>query len=528
MAATRAVRIIFAPALVLFASCSPPVRPYRVGIMYEGWHAPAVQAIEDCSGCARPALTVEDVVRSNGTVSLADAYATRDASKAAGFQFHKQPQDGFYCIYRKRATDTHGATGLRDCRNISATAARHAATLTEAGVDFVVVDSTNIQTDSEFGDAIQLRPFEVLAEEWHALRLRGLPSPQLAIWQNLQDPNGTLWRRFVDARGVYANASYGNGPGGSDLLLRDGRSGSGRAVFFTTASPSPQLVAALEDGQGPYNVTTQVMWALRDRFEQGEMAFMSPCTGGGGGGGGGVFTTSVPVENAPAPCAQKMTRNARLGPRGTALTVGPSYQLSYASLPWRAAGKLGGATLAAQFRTAFARRAELDTLLIGTFNEHVAQPQPNPFAPAYARAVSLGLGDTGPNGTAGADAAQLWVDMWGDGAARDLEPTVSDAGAAWRLLSSCLRVLAAAAECDDGSAAAGGEECCDTLAPQRRWRAVWVLALGARDLLATVDAAERTALLGGGGGWREVCTPFGGAAAFCNGTAAADAAADYS
>jgi hypothetical protein len=34
-----------------------------VGIMYEGWHAPAVQAIEDCAGCAPP-LTIEAVLRS--------------------------------------------------------------------------------------------------------------------------------------------------------------------------------------------------------------------------------------------------------------------------------------------------------------------------------------------------------------------------------------------------------------------------------------------------------------------------------
>ena len=115
-----------------------------VGIMYEGWHAPATQAIEDCRGCAAP-ITIEDVLRSNGTLSLTDAYATANASVSQGFHFHKKPLQGFYCIYRKRATDAHGATGLRDCRDISSTTARHAAVLSAANISFIVADSTNIQ-----------------------------------------------------------------------------------------------------------------------------------------------------------------------------------------------------------------------------------------------------------------------------------------------------------------------------------------------------------------------------------------------
>ena len=191
---TILMMILAAAASSSPASASMPT----VGIMYEGWHAPAVQAIEDCAGCAPP-LTIEAVLRSNGTKSLADAYATVNASISQAFHFHTEPLHGsFYCMYRKRASDAHGATGLRDCRGIPATAARHAALLRAANISFVVADSTNIQSDCEFGDAIQLRPFEVLAEEWHALRLRGLPTLQIAIWQNLQDPTGELWRRFVD------------------------------------------------------------------------------------------------------------------------------------------------------------------------------------------------------------------------------------------------------------------------------------------------------------------------------------------
>ena len=98
---------------------------------------------------------------------------------------------------------------------------------------------------------------------------------------------------------------------------------------------------------------------------------------------------------------------------GTSVTVGPSFQLSYASLPFRASGTLGGLTLRRQFETAFALHSvtskssgglPLDYLLIGTFNEHIAQPQKNGFGnPA---AVSMGLEDD-------ADATALWVDAYG-------------------------------------------------------------------------------------------------------------------
>ena len=342
----------------------------------------------------------------------------------------------------------------------------------------------------------------------------------------LQDAQGTLWRRFVDADSVYANTSYGNGPGGSDLLLRDGR--TGRPAFFTTANPSPELVSQLEDVSGQFNVTTAVLWAERDTFDRGELAFFSPCVDAASG----AFTTSVPLENTPGACAQKHTTHGPLGPRGTALSVSPSYQLSYASLPWRASGKLGGATLKAQFATAFALRDQLDFIFIGTFNEHIAQPQANPYVIANPHALSLGLGDSAAGGRADSGAEQLWVDMYGDGITRDVEPSVSDRGAMWHLLTSCLRVLAAAEDCSGAAnGAMAAEACCDTEVAAQRWLAVWALSRRSTDpaladWLVTVDAAERASLVQSGS-WEEVCTPFGGASAFCDGNASTHPTADY-
>lgn len=117
---------------------------------------------------------------------------------------------------------------IPDCANITATLTRHANMLVGAGVDFVVADSTNLYMQGSFADAIQLRPFEVLLEEWLALRKEGITTPQATIWQNIQKPTGNLWESFVE---VYKNPDY------ADLIYKD--KATGKPVFFVTADPDP-------------------------------------------------------------------------------------------------------------------------------------------------------------------------------------------------------------------------------------------------------------------------------------------------
>ena len=89
------------------------------------------------------------------------------------------------------------------------------------------------------------------------------------------------------------------------------------------------------------------MWALSSKFDSGEWSFFSPCTDASG-----AFTSSVYSSNS-IPCNQSTTTNSPIGYRGTSATVSPSYQLSYSSLPFMAAAKLGGLTLKKQFQQAF-------------------------------------------------------------------------------------------------------------------------------------------------------------------------------
>jgi hypothetical protein len=47
------------------------------------------------------------------------------------------------------------------------------------------------------GDVLQLRPFEVVAEEWTTLRAQNISTPQVTIWQTLSNPAGNLYQKFV-------------------------------------------------------------------------------------------------------------------------------------------------------------------------------------------------------------------------------------------------------------------------------------------------------------------------------------------
>jgi hypothetical protein len=91
--------------LLLLFGRSRAGRP-SVGIMYEGWHAYAYW------GRGAGGITVEDVIRSNGTLTLADMDV--DLSQALNFYWHKEPQAGFYCIYRKRSNEAEGC--VPDCK----------------------------------------------------------------------------------------------------------------------------------------------------------------------------------------------------------------------------------------------------------------------------------------------------------------------------------------------------------------------------------------------------------------------------
>jgi hypothetical protein len=78
-------------------------------------------------------------------------------------------------------------------------------------------------------------------------------------------------------------------------------------------------------------------------------------------------------------------------------------------------------------------------VMLSSFNEWVAQPQPNPFNPQFSYSVGLPWD---------AQRTDLWVDSFGDSMSRDIEPSVADGSSIFDIMESCLRVarIAAGAE----------------------------------------------------------------------------------
>jgi hypothetical protein len=318
------------------------------------------------------------------------------------------------------------------------------------------------------------------------MRREGSPTPQIAAWVPVASPFGAepMYRRVLDA---YEAAE-------PDLLFT---ADDGRPTIFAAAATAPDPDGLAEIAAA--GVLAVPMWGNLDAstLSSGTAGWMQPCTDGG------QFTTLVEPGK---PCNQSY---ATATPLGTIVSVSRSFQVGYASLPFQASGRLGGLTLQKQMETALA--VQPDVLIFNAWNEHIAQPQANPYDPWLGGLRrSMGVTDASDD-----TADWLWVDLYGADLNRDLEPTVEDGGAGLALLQSCLRVWrTGATTCSDAS-----EACCAlaegrTLIRSVRYRGADPYAV---DHVPTSDPAEASALVASGA-WEEVCNPLYGPPGLCTGT----------
>jgi hypothetical protein len=544
-----------------------------LGVLYEGWQGYAANASATVAAMGGTPLAVEQVIESNGTLALADVWQKYPgvSGLTAGFYWQDTPQLGYYCIYRKRANESVGV--LPDCANIPANVRQQALWLNAAGVDFVTADGTNLCTPSDFADAIQTRPFEVLLEEFIALRAAGVPTPRVAAWQR-SITGCTLWSDILD---IYNDPSYG------PLIYTDPV--SGKKVFFVPDSPDPSIVAQILSNGGRNDIVVQEMWALFDPalYAQGRWGFMSPCVDDGKGPGAAAdhasaapkyTTTVVGLGRGASGCGQPTTTNSTLG---STTTVSPGYQLSYGSVPFSGVGKYDGLVFKRQYGTVLdnAQRAWREAeaavgdgassgaaaaaaaaalpanIYSSSWNEFISQPQPNPFnSPNYSFSMGLPWDDAGR--------ASLWVDTYGASLSRDIEPGLTHGTLFFDIMTSCMRVIRLAGALQDrllvrgerapssssssplallaslfGSAAGdpatssrhltscsvAGEACCAYNETTDGYAIVFSVqqtaSSGGDDALLTVDPNEVQNLTCPSCGWKEVCNGYGGGSDFC-------------
>jgi hypothetical protein len=172
----------------------PPCSPNGtavLGVYYTTYQQYVSQLYQNVSKqTGQPAITMDDVVR-NGSLYFADSiwkYYPGGLDPANNVMSHA-PALGIYCYYRKRANESFGE--IADCPEASAVLEAHAAELSSAGFSFIAPDATNWDGNplnrSNGADLNQLRPTEIIAEEWANLRLKGTATPQLSTFDQARE-----------------------------------------------------------------------------------------------------------------------------------------------------------------------------------------------------------------------------------------------------------------------------------------------------------------------------------------------------
>lgn len=420
-----------------YLSCAQDCQ-HRVGVFYSGWHWPAYTATNMLAQNGQPVISVEQLLESRqedgspGGTGLHFNDLLRSSNMegwASSFYYQHFPAGGPYCIVHQRAPGdlnydpshegSYGGYSAPDCPGYAETVRRQAQQMVAAGIDFVVVDGTNIAGYDSFTDGIQQRPFEVLVQEFTALRAQGIATPEIAMWQRFPESpvaagDGGDWS-YRHVLAIYNDPAY------SSVIMHDANSGKKVYFYPDLGNFDPAYVDLINSNGGNNDIVSVPMWAYAQKANQ--WSFMSACQQGG--------------EIDDGDCNQPWTPSSVLGSQ---IAVVPTYQIGWASLPWQAAGLLNGVTLRKQFATAFAKQA--DYLLLSSWNENIAQPGNN--------GPSMGLETDGTGNTV------AFVDNFGAEFSRDIEPSQELGSFVYDLVSSCLRVYrSGVTTCNDP-----GEACC--------------------------------------------------------------------
>jgi hypothetical protein len=568
---TAAARLAAAEARL--RALTPAGSATAVGVYYTTYQQEDAQIYQNVTRLFNLTNTLEEVLR-NESLRYADS-VWRWAPEAASppynasrpLLFLHQPALGIYCYYRKRANETAGY--IPDCPEASTVLQTHAAELTAAGFTFVAPDATNWDGDprdpSNGADLHQLRPTEVLAEEWAALRVAGTSTPMLSTFDQLND-GGVLWSWYLSE--FFNNETLLD----LDLILRVNVSTSPTAsalfkVYIVADEPTASypLLRTLQRNGGQNDIITPLMWAADDAsgaYEaNGMLKFFSPCVAtpsaapSGAGGARSSSSSSVSLSAAAAaaagaapppvfsgdtpidldvPCGHLKTQRSVLGGAWTVQTGTPVNSVPFGSSP-----KYNGLTLKKTFYDILADPTPTGLIFAPSWNEFVVGPVnmsgwdiSNPFF--YAN----GARPDDP------DRRVIFLDGYGSERSRTIEPSKTDGGYYYETFASCLRVYrlqwALGVVSDGTGCAVAGEECCQ-LHVDESFARLWSLDLpGAGgggggggvsgDSLLTPDSTEVDRLLwrgerdGGIGGasssWAQICSPWansanGQATGFC-------------
>jgi hypothetical protein len=451
-----------------------------------------------------PPLSMDDVVRQR--LRLADSiwrYAPNASfpSWEDGLFMSQEPALGMYCYFRRRANESWDRYGMADCPEGPRVLQTHAAELSSAGFSFIAPDATNWDQDprdaSNGADLNQLRPTEIIAEEWANLRLQGVATPQMSTYDRV-NAGGVLWTWYLSE--FFNNATLVE----LDLIARNPNStrvANNDKIYIVADEPTLDFatVRKIQNNGGLNDIVTPIMWSAPDasgNYEaNGYLKYFSPCTLTRNATR--VFSSDV-FFDPDAPCAHLKTRGSSVGDVWTVSTGLPMNSIPFGGL------RYNGLFLKKQFYDVFADPTPTDMLFAPSWNEFAANAHPMAgwdITNTLFSAVGAEVDDE--------DRFTIIFDDFTSERSRVIEPGKVDGGYYYELFASCMRVYRLQAALGVVSSGAGcdvaGEECC-VLHGDELFSELWSLeAAGAGDALLSNSAAEAAALVASG--WRELCAP---------------------
>lgn len=464
--------------------------------------------------------TMEDVLR-NSSLIFADSI-WKWAASVAGESFKQikhgmmahTPALGIYCFYRKRSNESYGY--MPDCPEASHVLQTHAAEMSAIGIDYVMPDATNWDQDPRLtgygSDFHQLRPTEIMAEEWANMRLAGKNTPTLGTFDRVNlatvppyagQGGGVLWQWYL--------SEFFNNQTLLDLDMILMTKDTPRRKIYTIADEEPSVnysaVRAIMYNGGAEDIVTPWMWAARDpsgNYEaNGFLKYFSPCVALNASRSP-HFTTDAPFVNLSVPCNHYKTVHSPIGSMWTISTGLPMSNVPFGGAKWN------GLFLKKQWWDVLADPSPTDYLFMPSWNEFISfdanmsgWDMTNPYF------YSLGAKSDDP------DRYNLWMDGLGSERGRTIEPSLQDGGHYYTLLASCMRVYRLQGYLGVVSNGSGcdveGEECC-TVQDNERFTLVWSFDSPDRaksttpDAVLTSDLSEVASFTAAG--WTQLCNPW--------------------
>jgi len=355
-----------------------PVRTFiypktKFGILYSLWHCPVVDNLRT--------LVIPNVERIlKGEQSWAPI---------PEFHYWDEPVLGYYCL--KRDTQV-----LR----------QHAIWLHDAGVDFVIIDSTNQPNV----DNLILDPLQTMLEVWSQVD----GAPKIVPWAPLPQ-SGTMYNAIINKMNQFPNMYF-------EYL--------GKPLLAISDNYLPIDNTKLNNLKNQF--TTKMMWGYLAESNE-KWSFLEPCEN----------FDAFRESQATLICNQ---RSSLYEGKIEQVSIGMAFQLPFMSDKRSAVPKFQGRTFRKQFETLFNNPESLIATITG-WNEWIAQRLCLNTEGGASSINCKNSNDHFPDGS------KVFVDSYSKEYNRDIEPAKDDMGDYYyRLMKACITLYKSGNRCDSNHA----------------------------------------------------------------------------